>query len=308
MSGKKLTKKHRAIRASPEHKVVKTKKRPTGRSRHVEVVADALSESEFSDSASHTSEAEVCVGDRAPSSRLASVAASSAMRKQVLNEFKSTSSCDDSESSSDSHSHCRVSVKASLTMRRRGSCRRIVESDDDGDGADSGPDSSHDLSDEGTGDDHEEVGNSEGEVSDNELDDAVYETPDDLGFLAIKPGPRKRVGSTYRDNTYIRIYGCASYYLNWHFKHVLTNVDYCIVNVVRNCEVENDSDVLYYKCRELGSADEYDYIKCVDMMSTQKKNRIYEWLKKSPKNNRKRQWAIVDVETGQVVESEINQN
>ena len=82
------------------------------------------------------------------------------------------------------------------------------------------------------------------------------------------------------------------------------------MNVVRNCEDENDSDILYYKCRELGSADEYDYIKCVDMMSTQKKNRIYEWLKKSPKKSRKRQskkqqwpgWAIVDVETGQVVD------
>ena len=93
-----MTKKHRAIRASTrsgQDKETTDRKK----SRHVEVVADALSESEFSDSASNTSEAEVCVGDRAPSLRLASVAASSAMRKQVLNEFKSTGSCDDSESS-----------------------------------------------------------------------------------------------------------------------------------------------------------------------------------------------------------------
>ena len=208
---------------------MKTKKGSTCRSSHVEIVRDALSGSEFSDSASDCSEE--CLGERAPSSRLASLAASSKIYD------------DQNDSDSASESHC-SNHDSGLTIRQRRRCRRIVESDDDVD-VHSGSDS-----DVGTidGDSHEEVGNSEGEISDNELDDAVYETPDDLGFLAIKPVPRKRVGSTYRDNTYIRIYGCASYYLNWHFKHVLTNVDYCIVNVVRNCEVENDSDVLYYKC------------------------------------------------------------
>ena len=107
--------------------------------------------------------------------------------------------------------------------------------------------------------------------------------------------------------TLILLYSCASYYLNWHFKRVLTNVDYCIVNIVRNCEDENDSDILYYKCRELGSADEYDYVKCVDMMCTQKKNRIYEWLKQvlriGPSNKQQWPgWANVDVESGQVVD------
>ena len=304
---KKMSKKPRCATASRMPRVVKKKKGPTGRSRHVEVVEGALSESEFSDSASGCSDPEEYVEERAPCIRLASIAASSKMRKQVLSDSEADELSDDSDS--DIHSRATsVTVKSSLTLKRR-KCGHIPESDSDDVDSDRGPDSDE----EGTSDVdcHGEVGNSEGEVSDNELDDTVYETPDDLSFLAIKPGQRKRVGGSYRDNTYIRIYGCASYYLNWHFKHVSTNVDYCIVHVVRNCEDENDSDILYFKCRELGSADEYDYIKCVDLMSTQKKNRRYEWLKKSPKVTRKRQskkqqwpgWAIVDVETGQVVES-----
>jgi hypothetical protein len=43
--------------------------------------------------------------------------------------------------------------------------------------------------------------------------DSVYDIPDELGFVAIKPGPKQRVGSSWRDATYIRIYGCASFYL-----------------------------------------------------------------------------------------------
>jgi hypothetical protein len=120
-------------------------------------------------------------------------------------------------------------------------------------------------------DEEEEVGNSDSEASDEELDDAIYQRPDEMGFVAVKPGRKQRVGGSWRDATYIRIYGCASYYLNWQFRHVASGVIYTIKNVVRNVNCENDSDTMYYKC--------------IDLMTTQKKYRLYEWMKSSCKKN-----------------------
>jgi hypothetical protein len=97
--------------------------------------------------------------------------------------------------------------------------------------------------------------------------DEFYATPDELGSVAVKPGPKQRVDSSWRDATYIRIYGCASYYLKWQFKNVVKNVEYCIDYVVKNCSPENDNDEMYYKCSRLGSgssASSYDYIKCIE--------------------------------------------
>jgi hypothetical protein len=152
----------------------------------------------------------------------------------------------------------------------------------------------------------EEVGNSDGEATDSdELDDAVYLSPDELGFQAVKPGIKKRVNGTWRDATYIRIYGCASYYLKWQFKHVSSRVDYRIEYVVRN--VHGDSDDMYYKCARISgsssSDSSYEYFKCVDLMTTQKKYRQFEWMKSSrPKKRNDSQrvkqvypgWAILD--------------
>jgi hypothetical protein len=114
-----------------------------------------------------------------------------------------------------------------VVIKPRPRQRRIIESDDESEGiVDSKKDSicsdEEDLSDEDGSDieSGDEVGNSDREVSDDELDDLVYENPDELGFLALKPGPRTKIGSKYRDNTYIRIYGCASHYLKWQFRHV----------------------------------------------------------------------------------------
>jgi hypothetical protein len=54
--------------------------------------------------------------------------------------------------------------------------------------------------------------------------------------------------SSWRDATYVRNYGCASYYLKWQFKNVVKNVEYCIDYVVKNCYHENDNYAnMYYK-------------------------------------------------------------
>lgn len=151
------------------------------------------------------------------------------------------------------------------------------------------------------------------EVGDDLFDDCVYDTPDDLGFLAIKPGPKQRIGSSWRDATYIRIYGCASHYIKWKFKNVVRNIEYRIDLVVKNVAAENDNGDLYYKCCRLGScssANSYDYIKCVELMNTQKKRRIYEWIRRSlPRGkratNRSKQqwpgWAMIDEDGNAIV-------
>ena len=137
------------------------------------------------------------------------------------------------------------------------------------------------------------------------MDDAVYLSPDEFGFQSVKPGIKKRVNGTWRDATYIRIYGCASYYLKWQFRHVSSRVDYRIEYVVRN--VHGDSDAMYYKCARISGSSSsdsiYEYFKCVDLMTTQKKYRLFEWMKSSkPKKRNDSQrvkqvypgWAILD--------------
>ena len=143
---------------------------------------------------------------------------------------------------------------------------RIVDSDEE----DGEADEEGEVDEE---EEQEEVGNSDGEATDSdELDDAVYLSPDEFGFQSVKPGIKKRVNGTWRDATYIRIYGCASYYLKWQFRHVSSRVDYRIEYVVRN--VHGDSDAMYYKCARISgnsSSDSiYEYFKCVDLMTTQK--------------------------------------
>ena len=67
---------------------------------------------------------------------------------------------------------------------------------------------------------------------------------------------------------------------------------------------ENDSDTMYYKCERISSSSsssQYEYIKCIDLMTTQKKYRIYEWIKsytKKKSGKRVKQvypgWAILN--------------
>ena len=93
----------------------------------------------------------------------------------------------------------------------------------------------------------EEVGQSDSEATDSdELDDAVYLSPDELGFQPVKPGIKKRVNGAWRDVTYIRIYGCASYYLTWQFKHVASRVASSAPNNDRSVSVS--SMMLRFQC------------------------------------------------------------
>jgi hypothetical protein len=80
----------------------------------------------------------------------------------------------------------------------------------------------------------------------------------------------------------------------------------------RQCSAElrcrNDSGEFYYKCSRLdsgSSADCFVYIKCVELMNTQKKRRVYEWIRRSAprrskpstKKKGKQQWpgwAMID--------------
>ena len=153
----------------------------------------------------------------------------------------------------------------------------------------------------------EEVGDSEGKASDGELDDSVYDVVDDLFFKAIKPGPRRKFNGSWRDKTYIRLYGCASYYIGWNFRNVATKVDYRIQYVVSNVHTDNSGSDFYFKCSRIGSCSSsdssFEYVKCVELMTTQRKHRLYEWINRSSssrKYTRKKLkqrwpgWAIVD--------------
>jgi hypothetical protein len=68
---------------------------------------------------------------------------------------------------------------------------------------------------------------------------------------------------------------------------------------------------MYYKCGRLSSgscANSYEYIKCIELMNTQKKRRVYEWIRRSvprhskpftTKNKGKQKWpgwAMIDEE------------
>jgi hypothetical protein len=80
--------------------------------------------------------------------------------------------------------------------------RRIVESDAEENGGEvaAGRDCEEE---DGSAEPH---CNAAAKVGDDEFDDSIYATPDELGFVAMKPGPKQRVGSSWRDATYIRIY------------------------------------------------------------------------------------------------------
>jgi hypothetical protein len=89
------------------------------------------------------------------------------------------------------------------------------------------------------------------------------------------------------------MYCCASYYLNWQFRHVASGVNYTINNVVCNVICENDSDTMYYKSERISSgsssgsssSSQYEYFECIDLVTTQKKYRLFEWMKSSSKKN-----------------------
>jgi hypothetical protein len=169
------------------------------------------------------------VNHRVPSLRRVAAVANTKMTQQCC-------SCSDEGSEFDaydeSHSDREDVRPVGLTLGGR----HIVESDEEEDGSDC---EREDGGAEPHCDDPAEVG-------DDEFDESIYTTPDELGFVAVKPGPKQRVGSSWRDATYIRIYGCASYYLKWQFKNVVKNVEYCIDYVVKNCSPENDNDEMYY--------------------------------------------------------------
>ena len=124
-----------------------------------------------------------------------------------------------------------VGATSGLSLKCRPRSMRIVQSDDVESTAVLGPDAIVDESE--SDEEEEEVGNSDGEVSDGELDDTIYQSPDDMGFVAVKPDRKLRVGGSWRDATYIRIYGCASYYLDWQFRHVASGVNYRIKSMSR---------------------------------------------------------------------------
>ena len=52
-----------------------------------------------------------------------------------------------------------------------------------------------------------------------------------------------------------------------------------------------DSDDMYYKCARVSSGSSSDsscdYFKCIDLRTTQKKFRLFEWMKQPKKKKRK---------------------
>ena len=291
----------------PSVPIAKRRKGTTGRSVREHVEEPLLSSCcESSD----TGDEGAVVRNRVPSSRCAAAAANGKMTEQCC---PCSDEDDGSDVSDESHSG-RVSVRPAiggLTLRGHSAGgRRIAESDDEED---------EDVGAAATGSDCEEDGcdephcDDDAEVGDDVFDDSIYATPDELGFMAIKPGPKQRVGSSWRDATYIRIYGCASYYLNWQFKNIVTNTECRIDYVVKNSYVENDTGEFYYTCSRLGScSSSYDYIKCIELMNTQKKKRVYEWIKRSsprsskPSSKKKGKqqwpgWAMLDEDGNDIV-------
>ena len=335
--GEPTRKRKQPVSKKKEKAAVKVKGKPTGRSRVVEKALPVLSGSD-SDKPSvpiakrrkgatgrsvreHVEEPllssccessdtgdDSAVNHRVPSSRRAAAVANTKMTQQCC-------PCSDEGSESDandeSHSDREDVRLAGLTLRGHSAGgRRIVESDEEGHGGEAAAGSDSEEEDGGA----EPHCDDAAEVGDDEFDDSIYATPDELGFVAIKPGPKQRVGSSWRDATYIRIYGCASYYLKWQFKNVVKNVEYCIDYVVKNCSPENDNEEMYYKCSRLGSgssASSYDYIKCIELMNTQKKKRVYEWSRRSaprkkPSTKKKDKqrwpgWAMLDEDGNDIV-------
>jgi hypothetical protein len=298
---------------------VKRKKRPTGRSAQV-VQVDGESGSDYIES---DESSPVTKKIRVQSSRRAASASSHRLKQQGDSNVSNTDASDSDDVDSDGNDDVTSKIASAVRLSRRvRGCRRIVESSsEDEDEAQpeaisAAPEkevSSMISSDEeaSSSEDDVEVGDSEGEVSDAELDESVYEVVDVMGFQPVKPGPKVRVSNKWRDATYVRIYGCASHYLNWQFRNVVSCVDYRIMYVVRNILDENDSDALYFKCSRIGSLSstdsQYVYVKCIDLMTTQKKNRVYEWMKSSSSNRSKKYvrkrvkqcwpgWAIVNEE------------
>jgi hypothetical protein len=283
----------RAIKAPVLKKARTRKKVVPSKPQRRRALVDSSDEDSVS-SESSSDEDVTAVQPRQSSNRLAATSACALMRQQVANDTASDES-DGSEADAPAPAPVEKSgsrAGAGLSLKCRPRSMRIVESDEEEESTPVlGPDDIADGS-EDEEEDEEEVGNSDGEASDGELDAAIYQCPDEMGFVAVKPGRKQRVGGSWRDATYIRIYGCASYYLNWQFRHVASGVIYTIKNVVRNVNCENDSDTMYYKSerissgsRSSSSSSQYEYFKCIDLMTTQKKYRLYEWMKSSCKKN-----------------------
>jgi hypothetical protein len=296
----------------PSVPIAKRRKGATGRSVREHVEEPLLSSCcESSD----TGDDDAVVQNRVPSSRCAAAAANAKMTQQCCP--CSDEDDDGSDVSDVSHSGRAAVLPAAGGLTLRGhsaSGRRILDSDSDLDPGCVEAAHCDDDASAGSDEDLEPHCDDAAEAGDDEFDDSVYDTPDELGFVAIKPGPKQRVGSSWRDATYIRIYGCASYYLKWQFKNVVKNIEYCIDNVVQNCGAENDSGEFYYKCSRLGSGSSADcvvYIKCVELMNTQKKRRVYEWIRRSAprskpstKKKGKQQWpgwAMIDEDGNAIV-------
>jgi hypothetical protein len=233
-------------------------------------------------SVSSSDEGAITIQPRQSSNRLAATSACALMRQQVVDE-----ATDDSEGNGVEEP---VAIRSGLSLLSRPRSRRIiVDSDDDEEptavlGPEAMDRSEDEEVDEEVDEEEDEVGDSDGEVSDGELDAAIYQRPDEMGFVAVKPGRKQRVSGSWRDATYIRIYGCASYYLNWQFKHVASGLHYRVKYVVCNINGENDSDTMYFKSERISSGSnssscQYEYFKCIDLMTTQKKYRLYEWVK-----------------------------
>jgi hypothetical protein len=173
----------------PSAPIAKRRKGTTGQSVRQRVEEPLLSSGcESSDTGDDSA-----VNHRVPSSRRAAAVANTKMTQQCC-------PCSDESSESDaydeSHSDREDVRPAGLILRGHSAGgRRIFESDEEEDGSDC----------------EEEDGGAEphcddaAEVGDDEFDDSIYAAPDELGFVAIKPGPKQRVGSSWRDATYIRI-------------------------------------------------------------------------------------------------------
>jgi hypothetical protein len=140
-------------------------------------------------------------------------------------------------------------------------------SEDDTDDDVKGDDS--DVADGEEGDDSDAADDDEamppGGDIDDVFDDDVFITPDEYGFVAIKPGgalTKTESGrDVMRDRTYIPRYGCASYYLGCQIRHCRTYAVHKVMHVVCNINVENDSGELYYKCvRMLDSSDSSEMV------------------------------------------------